>query len=77
MDIEFELLSSGISEMVQNVIREAKFTANEIVQSVALSALAEIQEVLKNDGLSDFDAIEQIVCIFEKYNIDCGVRHDF
>ena len=39
--------------------------------------LYEIQNVIKNEDYSDFEAIEQIVCIFEKYNIDFGVRHDF
>ena len=30
-------------------------------------------EKIKND----FDVVEEIVCIFEKYNIDAGGRHDF
>ena len=25
----------------------------------------------------DIDAIEEIINIFEKHNIDCGFRHDF
>lgn len=25
----------------------------------------------------DFDVVEKIVCIFEKYNIDAGGRHNF
>ena len=39
--------------------------------------IAEIQEVITDEKYSDFDAIEAIVCIFEKYNIDAGNRHDF
>ena len=39
--------------------------------------LSEIQKVIQNESYSDFDAIEEIVCIFEKYNIDSGFRHDF
>ncbi len=26
---------------------------------------------------NDFDVVEEIVFIFEKYNIDAGGRHDF
>ena len=25
----------------------------------------------------DFEAIEEIVCVFEKYHLDIGIRHDF
>ena len=39
--------------------------------------LSEIQRVIKDENYSDSDAMEEIVCIFEKYNIDSGFRHDF
>ena len=39
--------------------------------------LSEIQKVIKNEAYSDFEAIEEIVCIFEKYDIDFGNCHDF
>lgn len=39
--------------------------------------LCEIQNIIKNDSYSDFEAMEEIICIFEKHNIDYGYRHDF
>ncbi len=39
--------------------------------------LGEIKNIIKNENYSDFDAIEKIVRLFEKYQIDCGYRHDF
>ena len=48
-----------------------------VVKATATKMLGEIQEIIKNESYSDFEAIEEIVCIFEKYNIDFGSRHDF
>lgn len=30
-----------------------------------------------NCNLEDFEAVEKIVCVFNKNDIDFGVRHDF
>ena len=43
-------------------------------------ALRKIQDILKDDSLSDkecFAKIEEIVCVFEELGSDCGERHDF
>ena len=39
--------------------------------------MAKVQAVLKNDRLDDFEMIEEIVKIFEKYVIDTGACHYF
>lgn len=49
----------------------------EIAKIKAVEVINGIKKVLSNDTLSDFDAIEEIVCIFEEYGIDTGGRHDF
>ena len=36
-----------------------------------------ILDVIKQEKISDFDAVEEIVSVFEKHNIDSGFRHDF
>lgn len=41
------------------------------------SLLLEIQSVLADDALSDFDCVEKLVRIFEREDIPCGSRHDF
>ena len=51
--------------------------ASKIADTTAIQMLREIQKVIHNEKYSDFDAIEEIVCIFERYEIDAGFRHDF
>ncbi len=74
MNIKLELLEN---EIIRNRLENIDIDINQIAQTTAISALSEIQRVVQNDKLSDFDAMEEIVLIFEKYNMDCGVRHDF
>ena len=46
--------------------------------ALATKALKEIKQVLnQSENKSDFDMIEEIVCIFEKYNINAGNCHNF
>ena len=46
--------------------------------TLATKALKEIRQVLnQSENKSDFDMIEEIVCIFEKYNINAENCHDF
>ena len=51
--------------------------ADTIADTTATLILSEIKKIISNENISDFDAIEQIVIIFEKYGIDAGTRHDF
>lgn len=60
-----------------DTLDELDIDVNEIADTTAIKALSEIQEIINNDCLSDFDAMEQIVVVFEKYNLDAGARHDF
>ncbi len=48
-----------------------------IADTVATKALKEIQEIVQNDKLADFDMVENIVCVFEKYKPDFGECHNF
>ena len=76
MDIKLELLKNEISELVAVRLDTLNIDADKIADTVAISALSEIQKIMKSN-LSDFDAVEKIVLIFEKYNLSCGGRHDF
>lgn len=49
----------------------------EIVNLKALETLQKIKTVLENDRLSDFECVEEIVCIFQNIGSDGGNRHDF
>ncbi|MBE7021232.1 MAG: hypothetical protein E7411_07355 [Ruminococcaceae bacterium] len=77
MNIKVELLKNYISDFINFKIEDFEIDASQIADTTAIHMLSEIQKVIKNDDYSDFEAIEEIVCIFEKYNIDFGNCHDF
>ena len=77
MDIRLELLSGNIAEKVCRNLDQISINVDSIIESNAVKMLSEIQTILGKDELSDFCAIEEIVCVFEKYNVDFGGRHDF
>ncbi len=77
MNVKVELLKSYISDFINCRIEDFEINASQIADSTAVQMLSEIQKVIKDENYSDFDAIEEIVCIFEKYKIDAGCRHDF
>lgn len=78
MDINLEILSWAISDAINNSIKGIHLNPDNIVNSVSLMALTEIKEILNDDTIiDDFEIVEEIVNIFEKYNISTGNRHDF
>ncbi len=48
----------------------------EIANDICCRTLMEIQNILDDDTLSDFECIEKIVCKMEDVNLQTG-RHDF
>lgn len=77
MNIKLQLLKSYISDFINSNLEDFEIDASQIADTTATQALYEIQKVIQDETYSDFDAIEEIVCIFEKYNIGAGFRHDF
>lgn len=77
MNIKLELLKSYISDFINSNLEDFEIDAEKVVDTTAIQMLSEIQKVIKNESYSDFETIEEIICIFEKYNIDFGSRHDF
>lgn len=77
MKIKVELLKTHISDFINSRIEDFEIDADDIANTVAIKIFAEIQEIIKNDSYSDFERIEEIVCVFEKYKIDFGNCHDF
>ncbi len=76
MNIKTELIKGYIADVICDSISDFEIDENRIADTTATRALGEIQEVLKSD-IDDFDMIEEIVLIFEKYGIDAGNCHDF
>lgn len=77
MNLEIELLGNVLSEAIKQYLLNSNINYDVIADTVSIKVLSEIQQILKNDCISDFDVIEQIICVFEKYNLDFGSRHDF
>ena len=77
MNIKLELLQNAIFDAISEKLSYVEIDADKIADTTAICALAEIKEIIQDDGNSDFDAVEKIVCVFEKYHIDIGGRHDF
>lgn len=77
MNIKLELLRRYLSDFINSRIEDFEIDASQIANTTALDMIMEIQKIIKDENYSDFDAIEEIVCIFEKYKIDAGFRHDF
>lgn len=77
MDIKLELLRGYISDYVKQHIKDFEIDANKISNSRAIEILSEIQKVIQEEGNTDFDCVEKIVLIFEKYQLSAGARHDF
>ncbi len=77
MNLNLELISSEVANSVYNLLKNYDICLEETVEIEAATILSEIRDVIVNVDLSDFDAIEEIVCILEKHNIYAGDRHDF
>ncbi len=76
--ISQELLTYVIKTEVQNALANIGDEIINKVHSLSTEILEDIKFILSQHyKLSDFEMIEKIVCILEKYNIDCGACHDF
>ncbi len=78
MDMKLEIFASVVSDAVKNAIEYIDINTDEVVNSSALVVLEEIKSVIVDEKIEDdFDMVEQIVKVLERYNIDTGFRHDF
>ena len=76
--ISKKLLTYVIRTEVENKITSMNDEFPNKIQSISIEILENIRKILsRHDELSDFEMIEQIVCVLEKYNIDCDSCHDF
>ncbi len=77
MDIKVELLKGYVSDFINGHINDFGIDADYIANTTAISLLSEIRDAIVDEGNTDFEVVEKIVCAFEKCGIDCGGRHDF
>ena len=70
------LENSGVHVAVPSL----QLSVAEIIEKESYRALCKINDIIKDDALSDtecFEQIEQIVSVFEEMGADTGGRHDF
>ncbi len=77
MTIKTEILKKHISDYILFHINDFEINADEIVNTVAIEVLQQIQDIIKNGETTDFEKVENIVLLFEKHNIDSMPCHDF
>ena len=77
MYIKLELLKSDLYELISRKSDDFELDADEIANTTAIKALSEIQCILSDKNESDFEIVEKIICVFEKYKLDFGGQHVF
>ncbi len=78
MKFKISLIKGYIADVICNQISDFEFDEKEIIEIRATNILSEIQAILyKSNVYDDFEMIEQILAIFDKYHLDYGTCHDF
>ena len=77
MTIKTELIKGGICDAVCNRLTDFDIDESKVADTRAIQALGEIQDILNNDDLSEFEIIDSIVSVFCKYNLSFSDSYDF
>ena len=77
MNLYRELLCYEIGNEMISALERQHFDFAATMQQKAVSILQQIKDVLCDESLSDFDAIDAIVSIFTENHLDIGGRRDF
>ncbi len=77
MTIKTELIKGGICDAVCNRLTDFDIDESKVADTRAIKALGEIQEILNNDDLSDFEMVDSIVSLFGKYKLSFSGNYDF
>ena len=77
MNIKLELISRELVDFMVRNLENLDMDIDKMADTTAINMIGEIQAVIMDNLKSDFDVVEEIVCIFEKYNVNAGCRHDF
>ena len=72
MKIKVELLKGFIADVVANQVEDFEIDPTRIADTKAIMMLSEIQAILQNNELSEFDALEEIGKIFAENRVDSG-----
>ncbi len=78
MSVNKELSAKALGEFALQMITDY-FTSDHFVfitDGMAVRALQEIQDAVNEETLTDFECIEEIIAIFDRYGLN-NSRHDF
>ena len=77
MDLVLELASEPVLQKIAEKVVDIKVDVNEVVQTTALTVLNEIKKIIGDESKGEFEKIENIVRVFENYNIDTNGCCDY
>ena len=78
MDFAKEILSNILAkEEISISFPNLKFSVSEAIEVESLKSLQKIKSIIEDDGLSDFECKERIICVLEDIGSSGGNRHDF
>ncbi len=77
MKIKTELVKGYIADAICQQLTDFEIDESKVADSRAIIILDAVREILCREGLSDFEIVDEIVMLFNRYNIDCGNCHDF
>ncbi len=77
MTIKTELIKGGICDAVCSKLTDFDIDESKVADTRAIQALGEIQEILNDEYLSDFEIVDSIVSVFGKYNLSFSGNYDF
>lgn len=77
MDLKLELLADSLSDMIAQHLDMCSISPRKLMDTKATEILSKIKDVICDDSLDDFYAVDRIVDIFIKNKIETGGRHDF
>ena len=77
MELYKELLVKVLAqEEIHITFPNLHLNASELIELQSYHALQEIKAIIQDDSLSEFECIEEIVCVLERIGSSGGSRHD-
>lgn len=81
MDLYKELLIKALKDQeIKVTLSSQSLNLENLVELKSYALLEEIKLIIQNEALNDnecFLKIEEIINLFQRNNIDTGLRHDF
>ena len=77
MNFEKELIANELAYVIRKHMEEINPDIIDRIKNRESEIISQIQKILANRELNDFEVVEEIVVLFEKHNLSGGSRHDF